>query len=138
MRLRMIPVLTLTALAVAGPAARTSPAAPVTAARADDLVGVWTGRWTADDGTRGGAVEMILAQEPGLPTVVAQVTFVDGGLADTSRREGRLTRRGLFFDLVGGGALVLTLESGRRLTGEFAGGPDVPTRFGSLELTRRS
>jgi hypothetical protein len=80
---------------------------------------------------------MILAREPGLPTVVAHVTFVDGGLSDTVRREGRLTRRGLFFDLVGGGALVLTLESGRRLTGEFAGGPDVPARLGSLELTRK-
>ena len=60
----------------------------------------------------GAAVEVIVAQEPDLPAVVAQVTFVDGGIADTVRREGRLTRRGLFFDLVGGGALVLTLESG--------------------------
>ena len=79
MRLRIIPALTLAALAVAGPATRTSPAAPVAPARSDDLVGVWTGRWTADDGTRGGAVEMIFARDPGLPTVVAQVTFVDGG-----------------------------------------------------------
>ncbi len=70
--------------------------------------------------------------------MLAQVTFVDGGLSNTVRREGRLTRRGLFFDLVGGGTLVLTLESGRRLRGEFAGGPDVPARLGSLELTRRS
>ena len=137
MRRPTIAALILAALAVAGPAARTSPAAPVAPARSDALVGVWTGRWTAEDGTRGGAVEMIFAREPGLPAVVAQVTFVDGGLSDTVRREGRLTRRGLFFDLVGGGALVLTLESGRRLTGEFAGGPDVPARFGSLELTRR-
>ena len=99
---------------------------------------MWTGRWAADDGTRSGAVEMIFARDPGLPTVVAQVTFVDGGLSDTVRREGRLTRRGLFFDLVGGGALVLTLESAGRLTGEFAGGPDVPARLGSVELTRKS
>lgn len=67
-----------------------------------------------------------------------RVTFVDGGLSDTVRREGRLTRRGLFFDLGGGGALVLTLESAGRLTGEFAGGPDVPARLGSVELTRKS
>jgi hypothetical protein len=98
---------------------------------------VWTGRWSANDGTRGGGVEMILAGDPGLSSVVAQVTFIDGGLSDTVRREGRLTRRGLFFDLVGGGALVLTLESSHRLTGEFAGGPDVPVRVGSLELTRK-
>ena len=72
------------------------------------------------------------------PGVVAQLTFVDGGFSDTVRREGRLTRRGLFFDLVGGGVLVLTLESGDRLTGEFTGGPDVPARFGSVQLTRKS
>ena len=142
MRLRAIIPLTFAALAVAGPATRTSPEAAAVApaqspAQPDDLVGVWAGRWVADDGARGGAVEMIFAREPGLPTVVAQVTFVDGGLSDTVRREGRLTRRGLFFDLVGGGALVLTLESGGRLTGEFAGGPDVPARLGSVELTRR-
>jgi hypothetical protein len=65
------------------------------------------------------------------------MTFLDGSRADTVRREGRLTRQGAFFDLVGGGTMVLTLSSARRLTGEFAGGPDVPARFGSLELTRR-
>ena len=104
--------------------------------QADALVGIWTGQWAADDGTQGGAVEMIFAREPGLPRLVAQMTFVEGGRADTVRREGRLTRQGAFFDLVGGGTMVLTLSSGR-LTGEFAGGPDVPTRFGSVELTRR-
>ena len=80
---------------------------------------------------------MIVTQEPNLPVIVAQVTFLDGGMADTVRREGRLTRRGLYFELVGGGTLVLTLESGR-LTGEFAGGPDVPVRFGLLDLTRKA
>jgi hypothetical protein len=65
------------------------------------------------------------------------MTFLDGSRADTVRREGRLTRQGAFFDLVGGGTMVLTLSSGRRLTGEFAGGADAPARFGSVELTRR-
>ena len=37
----------------------------------------------------------------------------------------------------GGGTLVLELESGR-LIGEFAGGPDVPVRYGLLDLTRKS
>jgi hypothetical protein len=111
--------------------------ASVAPAPAEGLIGVWRGQWTADDGARGGAVEMILAHEPGLPIVVAQMTFVDGGRSDTVRREGRLTRQGAFFDLVGGGAMVLTLSPGRRLTGEFAGGPDVPARFGSVDLTRR-
>ena len=105
-------------------------------AQADALVGIWTGQWAADDGTQGGAVEMIFAREPGLSTLVAQMTFVEGGRVDTVRREGRLTRQGAFFDLIGGGTMVLTLSSGR-LTGEFAGGSDVPTRFGSVELTRR-
>ena len=69
-----------------------------------------------------------------------RAVLVQGGrsLSDTVRREGRLTRQGVFFDLVGGGAMVLTLEPDRRLTGKFAGGPDVPARRGSLELTRRS
>lgn len=89
------------------------------------------------DGTRGGAGPAPGRTSSRLPTVVAQVTFVDGDFSDTVRRAGRLTRQGLFFDLVGGGALVLTLEPGRQLTGEFAGGPDVPARFGSLELRRR-
>ena len=69
---------------------------------------------------------------------MAHVTFVDGGIADTVRREGRLTRRGLYFELVGGGTLVLTLESGDGSPGEFAGGPDVPVRFGLLDLTRKA
>jgi hypothetical protein len=132
--MRLIVAVTLAVAAVGAPAVGTpSAAAPTT-----ELLGVWTGRWTAGNGARGGAVEMIVAQEPGDATVVAQVTFVDGGLADTVRREGRMTRQGLYFDLLGGGTLVLTRESDRRLTGEFAGGPDVPARFGSLELTRRT
>ena len=135
MRLRPIVAVTLAMLAAAaGPGLRPTPAV---AGRADALIGVWTGTWTAGDGTRGGAVEVIVTQEPNLPAVVAQVTFLDGGMADTVRREGRLTRRGLYFELVGGGTLVLTLESGR-LTGEFAGGPDVPVRFGLLDLTRKA
>jgi hypothetical protein len=135
--------LTTCALAVAvgilatAPAAQTPPTAPVAPAPADGLIGLWRGHWAGEDGARRGAVEMIFAHEPGLPTIVAQMTFLDGSRADTVRREGRLTRQGAFFDLVGGGTMVLTLSSGRRLTGEFAGGPDVPARFGSVELTRR-
>ena len=123
------------ALATA-PAAQTPPVAAVAPGPADRLIGVWRGHWATDDGARRGAVEMIFAHEPGLPTIVAQMTFLDGSRADTVRREGRLTRQGAFFDLVGGGTMVLTLSSGR-LTGEFAGGPDVPTRLGSVELVRR-
>ena len=138
-------IVRLTGLALAAvvgilatePAAQTPPVASIAPVPADGLIGVWRGQWTSDDGERRGAVEMIFAHEPGLPTIVAQMTFLDGGRADTVRREGRLTRQGAFFDLVGGGAMVLTLSSTRRLTGEFAGGPDVPTRFGSVELTRR-
>ncbi|HEY7139120.1 MAG TPA: hypothetical protein VIE44_03400 [Methylomirabilota bacterium] len=131
--MRLILALTLAAAAILGPAARTSPAG----GRADGLTGMWAGRWTADDGARGGAVEMILSQEPDHPTVVAQMTFVDGSVSDTARYEGRLTRQGVYLQLAGGGTLVLALDSERRLTGEFAGGPHVPARLGLLELTRR-
>jgi hypothetical protein len=89
------------------------------------------------NGNRSGAVEMIVTPGPDRPAVVAHVTFVDGGIADTVRREGRFTSRGLYFELVGGGTLVLELASGR-LTGEFAGGPDVPAPYGLLDLTRKS
>ncbi len=137
MRLRPIVALAFAALTVAaGPGLRPTPAATARADR-DELVGIWTGTWTASDGAHGGAVEMIVAEGPDRPAAVAQVTFVDGGVADTVRREGRFTRRGLYFELVGGGTLVLELESGR-LTGEFAGGPDVPVRYGLLDLTRKS
>jgi hypothetical protein len=44
---------------------------------------------------------------------------IGGSLVDTVRRQGRLTRQGAFFDLVGGGAMVLTLEPDGRLRGEF-------------------
>jgi hypothetical protein len=80
---------------------------------------------------------MILSREPGRAAVVAQMTFVDGGVSDTARYEGRLTRQGVYLELAGGGTLVLALESEGRLTGEFAGGPHVPARFGLLELGRR-
>jgi hypothetical protein len=82
---------------------------------------------------------MILARDPeDRGALIGQVTFIDGSQSETVRREGRLTRSGVFFGLVGGGAIVLTLESERRLSGEFAGGPDVPVRRGSVELTRKS
>jgi hypothetical protein len=106
-------------------------------ANRDGLAGVWTGTWSSPDGVQRGVVEMIITEAAARPAVVAQVTFVDGGLADTVRREGRYTSRGLYFELVGGGTLVLELESGR-LIGEFAGGPDVPARYGLLDLTRKS
>ncbi len=137
MRLRPIVALAFAALTVAaGPGLRPTPAANARADR-DELVGIWTGTWTARDGAHGGAAEIIVAEGPDRPAAVAQVTFVEGGAADTVRREGRFTRRGLYFELVGGGTLVLELESGR-LTGEFAGGPDVPVRYGLLDLTRKS
>ena len=137
MRLRLIVALAFAVLAVAaGPGLRPTPAATARAER-DNLVGVWTGTWTDGNGAHGGAVEMIVTEGPDRPAAVAHVTFVDGGVADTVRREGRFTRRGLYFELVGGGTLVLELESGR-LTGEFAGGPDVPVRYGLLDLTRKS
>ena len=135
--MRLTIALALTA-ATAGfatdPAAQTTRATSAVAERAEDLKGVWTGQWTADDGARGGAAEMIIAPDPSRPGIVAaHVTFVDGSVAETALREGRVTRRGAFFDLVGGGALVVTLEeSGRRLTGEFAGGPDLPARAPAL------
>ncbi len=131
-------VVLLAALAEVGPAGSRSAAASGAPEAAARLGGAWTGRWVAGDSGRNGAAEVIIAPEVGTSTVVAHVTFVDGGVADTVRREGRLTRSGLFFDLVGGGALVLTLESGDQLTGEFAGGPDVPARFGTLTLSRRA
>jgi hypothetical protein len=134
--MRIIVVLTLAAASVFGPGAGTAPAATA-ALQASELIGVWSGQWSAGDQARGGAVEIILAREPGSPTVVAHVTFIDGALVDTVRREGRRTRQGFYFELVGGGTLVLELESGR-LIGEFAGGPDVPVRYGLLDLTRKS
>jgi hypothetical protein len=138
--MRPIIALLLVAAAVGlatEPAGQPSAAAPAGAPRVEDLTGVWTGQWIAVSGSRGGAVEMILAMDSSPRTVVAQVTFIDGSLSDTVRREGRLTRQGVFFDLLGGGAMVLTLEPDRRLTGEFAGGPDVPARRGLLQLTRK-
>jgi hypothetical protein len=135
--MRILVALGLAAATVAGPAARMAPAA-TTALQASELIGVWSGQWSAGDQDRGGAVEIILAREPGSPTVVAHVTFVDGALVDTARREGKRTRQGFYFELAGGGTLVLTLESDRRLTGEFAGVSDVPARFGSLELTPKA
>jgi hypothetical protein len=131
--MRFVIALTLAAVAFAGMPARTSPAVE----QPDGISGMWTGRWTTDDGARGGAVELILSKEPGAPAVVGQMTFVDGGVSETARYEGRLTRQGLYFHLAGGGALVLTQESRHRLTGEFAGGPDVPARFGLVDLRRR-
>jgi hypothetical protein len=137
MRLRPIVALAFAALTVAaGPGLRPTPAATARADRGG-LVGVWTGTWTAGNGAHGGAVEMIVTEGLDRPAAVAHVTFVDAGVADTVRREGRFTSRGLYFELVGGGTLVLELESGR-LTGEFAGGPDVPVRYGLLDLTRKS
>ena len=138
MRFRLIVALAFAALAVAaGPGLRPTPAATARAER-NNLVGVWTGTWTdGNAGAHGGAVEMIVTEGPDRPTAVAHLTFIDGGVADTVRREGRFTSRGLYFELVGGGTLVLELESGR-LIGEFAGGPDVPVRYGLLDLTRKS
>lgn len=136
--LGVVAVVLLAALGEVGPDVSRSAAAGGAPEAVARLAGVWTGRWVADDSGRNGAAEVIIAPEVEASTVVAHVTFVDGGLADTVRREGRLTRSGLFFDLVGGGTLVLTLESGDRLTGEFAGGPDVPARFGTLTLSRRT
>ena len=138
MRLRLIVALAFAALDVAaGPGLRPTPAATARAER-NNLVGVWTGTWTdGNAGAHGGAVEMIVTEGPDRPAAVAHLTFVDGGVADTVRREGRFTSRGLYFELVGGCTLVLELESGR-LIGEFAGGPDVPVRYGLLDLTRKS
>jgi hypothetical protein len=133
-------LLLLAALGVLpGPAAEPFPAAPSEVVRVEDLIGMWIGEWVADGGAAGGSLEMILARDPAdRQALVAQVTFVDGAQSDTVRREGRLTRTGVFFGLVGGGAMVLTLEPGPRLAGEFAGGPCVPVRRGSLELARKS
>jgi hypothetical protein len=64
------------------------------AVRSKDLTGVWTGNWMADDGRPGGAVEMILAEDPVEGTMVAHITFIDGSQSDTVRREGRLHGRG--------------------------------------------
>jgi hypothetical protein len=138
MRLRLIVALAFAVLAVAaGPGLRPTPAATARAER-NNLVGVWTGTWTdGNGGAHGGAVEMIVTAGPDRPAAVAHLTFIDGDVADTVRREGRFTSRGLYFELVGGGTLVLELESGR-LIGEFAGGPDVPVRYGLLDLTRKS
>jgi hypothetical protein len=130
-------LVALAAVGLAGqPAAQPfSNASP--AVRVDDLVGVWTGQWLAEGGVRGGELEVILARDPAeRHAMVAQVTFIEGGQSDTVRREGRLTRAGAYFGLVGGGAIVLTLESGGRLAGEFTGGPDVPVRRGSFDLIR--
>ena len=138
MRLRLIVALAFAALAVAaGPGLRPTPAATARAER-NNLVGVWTGTWTdGNDGAHGGAVEMIVTEGPDRPAAVAQLTFVDGGVADTVRREGRLTRRGLYFELVGGGTLVLSSSP----VGSPASSPAVRTcRCGSglLDLTRKS
>jgi hypothetical protein len=134
-------IATLVALAAVGlagqPAAQPFSDASPAAVRVDDLVGVWTGQWLADGGIRGGELEVILVRDPAeRHGMVAQVTFIEGGQSDTVRREGRLTRAGAYFGLVGGGAMVLTLEPGGRLAGEFTGGPDVPVRRGSLDLVR--
>jgi hypothetical protein len=62
MRLRPIVALAFAALTVAaGPGLRPTPAATARADRGE-LVGMWTGTWTAGDGAHGGAVEMIVTE----------------------------------------------------------------------------
>jgi hypothetical protein len=93
-RLPGLALAVLVSILATAPAAQTPPPASIAATPADGLIGVWRGQWTADDGTRQGAVEMIFAHDPGLSTIVAHMTFLDGSRADTVRREGRLTVRG--------------------------------------------
>jgi len=105
-----------------------------------DVVGTWAGRWNAEEGA-GGAAELILTGDPGAEadTVYAHLTVLEGGVSDSTRREGRLTRDGILFVLDGGGTLSLTLGPSRDvLNGEFVGGQGFPAPRGSLELTRRS
>src|SRR5262249_52513213 len=102
-----------------------SPSSVVTLA---DVVGTWTGRWNAAEGA-GGAVELILTGGPGgeADTVYGHLTVLEGGASDSTRREGRLTRDGILFALVGGGTLSLTLGPRRDvLNGEFVGGQGFP------------
>jgi hypothetical protein len=131
----LLAIAALAVLATVGfasaPAAQSFSSASPATVRVDDLVGVWTGQWVADGGAGGGGLEMILVRG----AVVLQVTFLDGGQTDTVRHEGRFTRDGAYFGLVGGGVIVLTLEGGR-MAGEFVGGPDLPVRRGSLDLVR--
>jgi hypothetical protein len=121
--------------------ARTSSFPPTGAVTLADVVGTWAGRWNAAEGAGGGAVELILTGDPGAEadTVLAHLTVLEGGVSDSTRREGRLTRDGILFALVGGGTLSLTLAPGRDvLNGEFVGDRGFPAPRGSLELTRRS
>jgi hypothetical protein len=136
----LLAIAALAVLATVGfasaPAAQSFSSASPATVRVDDLVGVWTGQWVADGGAGGGGLEMILVRDPlERGAVVLQVTFLDGGQTDTVRHEGRFTRDGAYFGLVGGGVIVLTLEGGR-MAGEFVGGPDLPVRRGSLDLVR--
>jgi hypothetical protein len=149
--MRIILVVALgTALALPGPLPSPSPvsaaAEPMRLTTAETLVGTWTGRWRALDGTPEGSLGLVLARVPGRTTVTGQFTFVAGAVSRTVRYEGRIEDGAVRFPLVGDGRLVLEAAAGpnRPLTAERLSGTWVehhgalPVSRGMFELERAS
>lgn len=103
----------------------------------EPLVGTWSGDWTA--GARGrGSVEAIITPTGDSGQVMAQFTFVGGGVARTSRRVGDVESDGrVRFPLLGGGVIVLRPQGEGRLQGEFTDERGaLPAPQGVVTLTR--
>jgi hypothetical protein len=110
----------------------------------ETIVGTWSGRWRAADGTRDGALGLVVARVPGQDTVVGQFTFMRGAVSQTLRYEGRLHNGAVRFPLVGEGRIVL--EAGPdaqrptiadQLTGTWIEDRGaLPAARGSIELQR--
>ncbi len=103
----------------------------------EPLVGTWSGDWTA--GARGrGSMEAIITPTSDPGQVMAQFTFVGGGVTRTSRRVGNVESDGhVRFPLLGGGVIVLRPEGEGRLQGEFTDERGaLPAPQGVVTLTR--
>jgi hypothetical protein len=129
--------------------AATMPAAggaPMRLMTVETLVGRWTGRWQASDGSPSGSLGVILSRVPGRETVVGQFTFVQGATARTLRYEGHLENGSVAFPLVAGGRIVLEAARDARspLRAETLSGTWVehrgalPVPQGTVELERAS
>jgi hypothetical protein len=66
-------------------------------------------------------------------TVLAQITFVVGALARSSRLESSFANGSVRFE---GSEIVLSLDRDGRLTGTFEGEPGVLGGRGTVELSR--
>lgn len=102
----------------------------------DDLMGAWSGLWSAPGAHPGGSVDLILAPGPQPGRATGQFTFIHGANSRTTRYEGMVVDDGVRFALPAEGEIVLRQDASR-LVGEFSGGQTwLPVVTGTLELTR--